>query len=242
MELYPAIDLVGGRCVRLRKGKLDDLTLYDPDPVGRALRFAEAGATWIHVVDLDRALSTGHDNIDVVGRIVDETPVRVQTGGGLRDARAIESMLDAGVARVVLGTVALTDPALVAEMASRYDGRIVAAVDAVDGEVAVKGWVEGSGLSAVQLAKRLAESGVCALLATEVGRDGMLSGPDIEGLSDLLGVVDIAVLASGGVGSLDDLRSLAQLEVHGRRLAGAVVGKAIYEDLFSVGAAVEAIS
>jgi len=244
MELYPAIDLLGGRCVRLRKGSLDDITVYDPDPPGRAERFADAGARWIHVVDLDAALETGRDNRRTVKEIVDRlgSRVQVQTGGGLRDAAAVEAMLDAGAARAVLGTAAIEQPELVAELSARHQGRIAAAVDAVDGEVAVRGWTKGSGHTVEGFAAQLAGTGVAALLATEVSRDGMLSGPDIDGLRRLLAAVDLPVLASGGVAELGDLRRLAELEVDGRRLAGAVVGKAIYEERFGVADAVAVLA
>ncbi|MFN8103331.1 MAG: 1-(5-phosphoribosyl)-5-[(5-phosphoribosylamino)methylideneamino] imidazole-4-carboxamide isomerase [Acidimicrobiia bacterium] len=244
MQLYPAIDLLGGRCVRLRKGRLEDVTVYDPDPPGRAESFAEAGARWIHVVDLDAALDTGRDNRAVVAAIVERLDGRaaVQTGGGLRDVAAIESALDAGCARVVLGTAATEQPELVAAMAQRYPGQIAAAVDAIDGEVAVHGWTRGSGHTVEGFAATLAEAGVAALLATEVSRDGMLSGPDLDGIRRLLAAVDVDVLASGGVAGLGDLRALAALEVCGRTVAGAVVGKAIYEGRFEVADAVGAIA
>lgn len=234
MDLFPAIDLVGGRCVRLVRGSLDDMTVYDPDPVARAAAFAEAGAVWIHVVDLDAALETGRDNRDVVKRIVEETPVAVQTGGGLRDEASVCEVIDAGAARVVLGTAAIEQPDLVASLAARFDGQIAAAVDSREGEVAIRGWQHGSGLTAEKFALRLADAGVDALLATEVSRDGMLSGPDLDGLGRLLAAVDVPVLASGGVATLADLEELAALGFEGRRIAGAVVGKAIYEDRFSV--------
>lgn len=246
MQLYPAIDLLGGRCVRLRKGRLEEVTVYDPDPPGRAEAFVDAGARWVHVVDLDAALGTGRDNRAVVGAIVERLGGRanVQTGGGLRDTATIEAALDSGCARVVLGTVAIEQTDLVAELARRHPGRIAAAVDALDGEVAVHGWTRGSGHAVERFAVRLAEAGVAALLATEVSRDGMLSGPDTDGIRRLLGVVDVDVdvLASGGVAGIDDLRELAAIDVSGRRVAGAVVGKAIYEERFSVADAVDAIA
>lgn len=244
MLLYPAIDILGGRCVRLRKGRIEDVTVYDPDPVGRAERFVDEGARWVHVVDLDAALGTGRHNREVVAAIVAGVDGRadVQTGGGLRDTDTIEATLDAGASRVVLGTAAIEQPELVEALARKHPGRIAAAVDAVDGEIAVHGWTRGSGHTVEGFAVRLAEVGVAALLATEVSRDGMLTGPDLDGIRRLLGVVDVDVLASGGVAGLDDLRDLAALEVSGRRVAGAVVGKAIYEERFDVAAAVAAIA
>jgi phosphoribosylformimino-5-aminoimidazole carboxamide ribotide isomerase len=238
VELYPAIDLLGGRCVRLLRGRLDDVTVYDTDPVGRAETFAAAGASWVHVVDLDSALGTGGDNWDVVAAIAAAVPIKVQAGGGLRDAASVAAALDAGVARVVLGTVALESPELIARLATRWPGRIAAAVDARDGEVAVRGWVDGSGVDDVFLARRLQDAGVAALLATEVSRDGTMAGPDFAGIGRLLAAVSVPVLASGGVGSAQDLARLAALEVAGRRPAGAVVGKAIYEGVLDVSAAV----
>lgn len=239
-ELFPAIDLLDGRCVRLRRGRIDDVTVYDTDPVARAVSFADAGARWVHVVDLDRALGTGGDNSAVVASVVAalDGAAAVQTGGGLRDADAVSAMLDAGATRVVLGTAALEQPELVRSLAARHPGRIAAAVDAIDGEVAVRGWTEGGGVTAVDLARQLADAGVAALLATDVGRDGMLTGPDLDGLAALLGAVDVGVLASGGVAGPDDCRALAALRVDGRALAGAVVGKAIYEGHVDVADAV----
>ena len=241
MDLYPAIDLLGGRCVRLLQGNPDDVTVYDYDPVGRAERFAAAGARWIHVVDLDGALGTGRDNHDVVAAIASTVDVSVQTGGGLRDEASAEAALAAGCARVVLGTAAVADPGLVERLAGRHPGRVAAAVDAREGQVAVDGWRRAGDVTPEELAGRLAGLGVAALLATEVGRDGMLAGPDHAGLARLLARVDVPVLASGGVSCLEDLRVLARLEVAGRRLGGAVVGKAIYEDRFGVGEALAAI-
>lgn len=241
MDLYPAIDLLGGRCVRLRQGRLDDVTVYDDDPVARASAFESAGSRWLHVVDLDRALDTGHDNVETVKALCDATGLAVQVGGGLRSADACEAMLDSGATRIVLGTAAIEDPDLVTHLSGRHPGRIAAAVDALDGEVAVRGWQEGGGIRAETLARRLEESGVAAILATEVSRDGMLTGPDVDGLVRLLVAVGVPVLASGGVRETSDLVVLAGLERGGRRLAGAVVGKAIYEGHVDVGEAIVAL-
>lgn len=241
MELYPAIDLLGGRCVRLRKGRLDDVTVYDTDPVARAAAFEAQGAAWVHVVDLDRALETGHENTEAVAAICSDTGLRVQTGGGLRGEATCEEMLDAGADRIVLGTAVTEDPDLVERLADRHSGQIAAAIDTIEGEVAVRGWRHSGGVHGVTLAMRLQELGVDALLATDVSRDGMLTGPDIAGLIELLVAVDVPVLASGGVSSIDDLVQLARLEREGKRLAGVVVGKAIYERRFDVTNAIAAM-
>jgi len=242
MQLFPCIDLLGGQCVRLRKGRLADVTVYDHDPLERARRFQAAGAVWVHVVDLDAALDTGTNNRQIIRAIAQDIGLRVQTGGGLREADLVQRALDAGAARVVLGTAAVENPTLVASLAQRYPGQIVAAVDAVQGEVAIRGWTQGSGISAPDLACRLADAGVAALLATEVSRDGMLVGPDLGGTEALLAAVDIPILASGGVSSLADLLALTRLEVVGRRVTGAVVGKALYDGRFSLEEALALLS
>lgn len=242
MDLYPAIDLLGGRCVRLQQGRLDDLTVYDDDPLARAQSFESAGALWLHVVDLDRALETGRENSATVATICQGTRLHVQVGGGLRTEEACETMLDCGADRIVLGTAAIEDPDLVERLARRHPERVAAAVDSLGGEVAVRGWQEGAGTTIETLARRLEGMGIAALLATEVSRDGMLSGPDVEGLVRLLVAVAVPVLASGGVGSIDDLVTLATLHRNGRRIAGAVVGKAIYEGHVDVEGAIAAMA
>jgi len=242
IELFPAIDLRGGRCVRLHQGDFARETVYGDDPVAVAAGFAEAGARWIHVVDLDAARTGEPVNRDVVAAIaarVAPAGVKVQSGGGVRTEEAAAALADAGVARVVVGTAALEDPALVARVAARQP--VAVGLDARSGEVAVRGWLAGSGHDVLDVVPRFADAGVEALVVTEIGRDGTLAGPDVDGLAAVLARTELAVVASGGVGSLDDLRALRALSVDGRTLAGVIVGKAIYEGRFDVPAALAAL-
>jgi len=235
VDLYPAIDLLGGRVVQLRQGDYDRTTDYGGDPGAVAATFVEQGARWIHVVDLDAARTGRPRNRGAVEAIVRAAPgARVEVGGGVRDASDAEALLGAGVARVVLGTAAVADPPLVGRLAARHAGGVAVGLDARDGEVAVRGWTAGSGASVLDLVARFAGDGVGAFVVTDIGRDGTLSGPDIRGLVSVLAATDVPVVASGGVGSLDDLRALADLEAGGRGLAGAIVGTAIHDGRFSV--------
>jgi phosphoribosylformimino-5-aminoimidazole carboxamide ribotide isomerase len=240
MELYPAIDLRGGRCVRLSQGDYDAETRYGDDPVTVAVRFAEAGARWIHVVDLDAALTGVPVNRDVVGAIAAAVAARnvlVQSGGGVRSVEAAEALWGAGVARVVVGTAAVEQPALVADLARlacEWGGEVAVGLDTRDGEVAVRGWRTGSGLRVEEVLRQLGDTGVAAVIVTDIGRDGMLAGPDLDGLASALAATPLDVIASGGVSSVTDLAALASLAVGDHRLAGAIVGKAIYEGHLTV--------
>lgn len=239
MDLYPAIDLRGGRCVRLYQGDFDQETVYGEDPVAQALAFQAEGARWIHVVDLDAARTGDPVNRPVIAEIARAVDVPVQTGGGVRDEAAAAALVEAGVARVVVGTAAVEDPDLVPRLAREFP--VAVGLDAHGREVAVRGWVKGSGLDVVDLARRFTDAGVQALVVTEIGRDGTLAGPDTEGLAAVVAATDVPVIASGGVGTLDDLRALAALSVDGRRLAGAICGKAVYEQRFTVAEGVAAL-
>lgn len=232
MDLYPAIDLRGGRCVRLYQGDYDRETVYGDDPVAQARGFAEAGSPWVHVVDLDAARSGQPVNRPVVAAIAAAIDVPVQTGGGVRDEAAAEALFEAGVARVVLGTAALEQPDLVRRLAARHP--VAVGLDARGRDVAVRGWEHGSGRDIVDVARGFADAGVAAVVVTEIGRDGTLAGPDLEGLALMLEQTPLEVVASGGVGTLDDLRALAALRVGGRSLAGAIVGRALYEGAFTL--------
>lgn len=245
MELYPAIDVRGGRCVRLLRGDYDAETVYDEDPVAVARRFVDAGARWLHVVDLDAALTGEPRNRDVVLAVAAEASgdggARVQAGGGVRDEAAAAALLDGGVDRVVVGTAAFEDPGLVSRLADSHPGGVALGLDARGGEVAVRGWREGAGVSVDDALDRFAGVPVAAVVVTQIAVDGTLAGPDLEGLSAVLAATEIPVIASGGVGSLDDLRALAELEAGGRRLAGAIAGRAIYEGRFTVEEALQTI-
>jgi phosphoribosylformimino-5-aminoimidazole carboxamide ribotide isomerase len=240
VDLFPAIDLRGGRCVRLFQGDYGRETVYGDDPVAQAEAFAAAGAPWIHVVDLDAARTGEAANRAVVAAIAAAVDVPVQAGGGVRDDAAADALLTAGVRRVVVGTAALADPAWVRRLAARHPGRVAVGLDARGRDVAVHGWTEGSGRDLVDVARGFDDAGVAALVVTEIGRDGTLAGPDLGQLGDVLAATGLDVVASGGVGTLADLRALAALDVGGRRLAGAIVGRALYEGAFALPEAVAA--
>lgn len=238
MHFYPAIDLLDGKCVRLYQGDYARETVYGDDPVSQARVFEEAGADWIHVVDLDAARTGNPINREIIAEIARAVDVPVQTGGGIRTVEAAAAHIDAGVARVVLGTAAMEDPELVASLAARYP--VAVGLDARDGQIAVRGWRETSKRELLDVAATFEHDGVEALIVTEIGRDGTLEGPDVEGLSKVLEATSIPVIASGGVGSLDHLRDLARLETSHRRLQGVIVGRALYEGTFTAVEAVEA--
>ena len=238
MDLYPAIDLRDGHAVRLYQGNYDKETIYNDDPVAQALAFAAEGARWIHVVDLDAARSGTPRNREVIAAIAAAVDVPIQTGGGIRDEASAEALFDAGVSRIVLGTAALEQPELVRVLASRMS--VAVGLDARGRDVAVRGWEEGSGRDLLEVAREFADVGVEALIVTEIGRDGTLSGPDLIGLGDVLDATELAVIASGGVGTLDDLRALDALRTGERRLSGAIVGRALYEGAFTLTEALEA--
>ncbi|MDE0492848.1 MAG: 1-(5-phosphoribosyl)-5-[(5-phosphoribosylamino)methylideneamino]imidazole-4-carboxamide isomerase [Acidimicrobiaceae bacterium] len=241
VDLFCAVDIRGGRCVRLLRGDYGAETVYDDDPVARAVQMAEAGAAWIHVVDLDGARSGRPENADAVAAIAAAVDAPVQAGGGARSAETVETWFEAGVERVVLGTAALRDPALVRDLASSR--RIAVGLDARAGEVATDGWLRGSGRSVLDVARSFASAGVDAFVVTDISRDGTLEGPDLQGLAGMLDATDVDVVASGGVGRIEDLRALAGVEGRGgRRLTGAIVGTALYERRFTVAEAVAALA
>ena len=241
MDLFAAVDIRGGCCVRLRQGDYGAETVYDTDPVARAVDHTSQGAGWIHVVDLDGARSGRPDNASVVAEIAAAVDVPVQAGGGVRTAATAEAWFAAGVERVVLGTAALRDPELVRGLARSH--RVAVGLDARAGDVATDGWLKGSGRSVVDVARSFAADGVDAFVVTEISRDGTLEGPDIEGLASVLDAVPTAVIASGGVGRLADLTALTGLEGRaGRRLSGVIVGTALYEGRFTVAEAVAALA
>jgi phosphoribosylformimino-5-aminoimidazole carboxamide ribotide isomerase len=232
MELFPAIDLRGGRVVRLWQGDYDRETVYGSDPAAVARAFVDAGARWIHVVDLDAARTGSRTNGEAVAAIVAAVAgrARVQCGGGVRDERAAVELAAAGVARVVMGTAALGDPELVARVSTRV--AVAVGLDHHGGELAAHGWTETTGLRLTDVLASFPSAE--AFVVTEIGRDSTLAGPDVDGLTSVLAGTDTAVIASGGVGSLDDVKALGALDAGGHRLAGVIVGKAIYENRFGV--------
>lgn len=224
--LYPAIDLKGGQCVRLFKGDMDQATVFNDSPADQAAQFAAQGFAWLHVVDLDGAIAGSTANAEAVAAILSATPVPVQLGGGIRDEAGIEHWLEAGIARVILGTVALRDPELVKRAARKHPGKVAVAVDMRGGMVAVHGWVETSDVSAVDLSKRFEDAGVAALIVTDIGRDGTLEGVNVQGTGAVADAVSIPVIASGGVKDVGDIRALKARP--GAAIAGAVLGKSLY--------------
>ena len=239
MELFPAIDLRGGRVVQLVQGDFDRERDHGDDPVALARSFVAAGATWIHTVDLDAARTGEAANRHLIAAIAAGVDVPVQAGGGIRTLDAARALAEAGVARVVLGTAALETPELVAEIAS---GQPVAlGLDVKGREVVVRGWAEGSGIDWDEALVRLADAGAEAVVVTQVQVEGLMGGADLVGLAEVLAATELQVVASGGVGDLADLVALAGVEGGGRRLAGAIVGTAIYEGRVDVAEAVAAL-
>ena len=232
MELYPAIDLRAGRCVRLLQGDYARETVYGEDPVAVACAFAEAGARWIHVVDLDAARTGDPVNRPVVAAIAAALAgvAQVQTGGGVRSIADAVALAATGIARVVMGTAAVQEPSLVEQVATIVP--VVVGLDHRGGEIAIHGWTEGAGVSLIDALGWFPSAS--AFVVTEIGRDGMLSGPDLEGLGAVLAATSIPLIASGGVSSLVDLDALLQLHAHGRSVAGVIAGMAIYEGVFTV--------
>lgn len=240
MELYAAIDVRGGRCVRLVQGDFERETVYREDPVAVAKELEQGGAHWVHVVDLDGARSGQPANADLVTAIVEAVDVPVQFGGGIRDEDTAATLLDAGVRRIVVGTAAFERPGLVAALAAAHPGRLAVGLDVRGREVAVRGWTEASGVELLEAVAVAGSWAVDALVVTQIVRDGTLAGPDLAGLATVLDATGVPVVASGGVGSLADLHALASLDAGGRRLAGVIVGRALYEGAFSVEEAVAA--
>ncbi len=228
MTIYPAIDVRGGRCVRLTQGRADAETVYSEDPVAVAAEFRAAGAEWVHVVDLDGAFSGEPRNLGVVGRIAG-LGLRVQLGGGLRTRESVDRALGAGVARVVIGTRAAESESFISELVAAFGEKIAVGIDAKEGRVAVKGWVDTTGTSALALARRMDSLGVATLVHTDVGTDGMLSGPNFAAQDAMLEAVGARVVASGGVSRREDVIRLIGMQRSRPNLDGIIVGKAIYE-------------
>lgn len=233
MILYPAIDIRGGRAVRLVQGDYDRETTFDADPVDAAARWSDGGARYLHVVDLDGARDGRPANLGAIGRIASRVACPVQAGGGLRDADAVEDVLAAGAARAVIGTAALRDPAFLAEMLERHGERIVVAVDARRGNVSLAGWTEDSGQAVESVVAELTRRGVSRFLFTPIEVDGTMEGPGIDEVKRVASATAADILYSGGVGDLSDLRSLACLAPS--NVSGAIVGRALYEGRFTVG-------
>ncbi|TDL84270.1 1-(5-phosphoribosyl)-5-[(5-phosphoribosylamino)methylideneamino]imidazole-4-carboxamide isomerase [Palleronia sediminis] len=237
MILYPAIDLKDGQCVRLLKGDMEAATVFGDDPAAQAAAFEAAGCDWLHLVDLNGAFAGQPVNGDAVEAILGRVSVPAQLGGGIRDMATIERWLERGIARVILGTVAVEAPDLVREAARAFPGRIAVGLDARDGRVATRGWAEETDIKVTELARSFEDAGVAALIYTDIDRDGAMGGPNVAATAALARAVDIPVIASGGVASLGDLVALRDTGV----VAGAISGRALYDGALDLGAALEAL-
>jgi phosphoribosylformimino-5-aminoimidazole carboxamide ribotide isomerase len=227
MILFPAIDLKDGACVRLRQGEIDQATVFNTDPAAQARAFEEAGFEWLHVVDLNGAFEGKPVNAEAIDAIFDATHLPIQLGGGIRDIDTIAAWLDKGIERVVLGTAAVRNPDLVREAAHDFPGCIAVGIDARDGKVAIEGWAETSEMTALDLARRFEDAGVAAIIHTDIARDGLLEGLNLDAAAELSRAVDIPMIASGGLTSIDDIHRL--LEPRYRMLEGAIAGRALYD-------------
>jgi phosphoribosylformimino-5-aminoimidazole carboxamide ribotide isomerase len=237
MIVFPAIDLRRGKCVRLRQGRPDAETVFSDDPVAMAKHWASQGAEWLHVVNLDGAFGQASSNLRVVGKIISSN-LQIQFGGGLRTMADIEGALEIGLARVILGTVAVEEPSLVAEAVQRFGAEsIVVGIDARKGKVATHGWQEVSSVAVTELALRVREMGVERVVYTDIARDGMLSGVNVEATRDLAQRTGLKIIASGGVSSLDDLRRLKEAEASG--VEGVIIGQALYSGALDLREAME---
>lgn len=227
MILFPAIDLKGGQCVRLKLGDMQQATVYNTDPAAQAKSFEEQGFEWLHVVDLDGAFAGHSANGDAVEAILKATKNPVQLGGGIRTLEHIENWLSRGLRRVILGTVAVRDPALVIEACKTFPDRVAVGIDAKGGKVAVEGWAEASELGIVELAKKFEGAGVAAIIYTDIDRDGILAGINWTSTLELADAVSIPVIASGGLASIEDIKRMLQPDA--RKLEGAISGRALYD-------------
>ena len=234
MNIIPAIDLIGGKAVRLQKGDYAKVTVYSDTPELVAKSFYESGARFLHVVDLDGAKSGKADNFETIKRIVDATELSVEVGGGIRNMEIVDLYASAGVDRIILGTAAVTDPDFLKEAVAKYGERIAVGVDIKDGMVAIKGWTEVSALSCDEFCRQLEELGVGTVICTDISKDGMMSGTNLELYSELVKKFNIKIVASGGVSTLEDVRALKQMDVF-----GAILGKALYTGAIELSEAVK---
>ncbi|MFC3615206.1 1-(5-phosphoribosyl)-5-[(5-phosphoribosylamino)methylideneamino]imidazole-4-carboxamide isomerase [Lutimaribacter marinistellae] len=238
MILYPAIDLKDGQAVRLLRGEMEKATVFNDDPAAQARAFVEAGCEWLHLVDLNGAFAGEPVNAAPVEAILAACPVPAQLGGGIRDMATIERWIDKGLARVILGTVAVENPDLVRDAARAFPGKVAVGIDARNGRVATKGWAEETDVMVTDLARSFEDAGVAAIIYTDINRDGAMQGPNVQATADLARAVDIPVIASGGVSSLEDLIALRDC---GADLNGAISGRALYDGALDLGAALAAL-
>jgi phosphoribosylformimino-5-aminoimidazole carboxamide ribotide isomerase len=235
--VIPAIDIKNGRCVRLKQGVMSDETIYSEFPEEIAVRWHNEGAERIHLVDLDGAVKGRPINSDVIKRIVNAVPIPIELGGGIRDIQTIESYLDLGITQVILGTIAYKDPQLVINACKRFSDRIILGIDANKGCVAVEGWVEKTDTTPIEMAKRFESAGVSAIIYTDIQRDGMISGPNIEATKELAEATSIPVIASGGISGVADVEKLLSLSKYG--VIGMITGKALYEGTMDLAEAIK---
>jgi phosphoribosylformimino-5-aminoimidazole carboxamide ribotide isomerase len=232
MKVYPAIDILGGKAVRLKQGRKAEATVYG-DPVEMATKWVSKGAEWLHVVDLDGAFLGKLKNLDLLRQMAKTVPLaKIQVGGGIRSMSIVDSLLDAGIQRVVLGTAAVQDPNFVTEALRKHPDNIAIGIDALDGNVQVSGWTENSNIRAIALARKLQDVGARLLIYTDISRDGVLEGPNVQAIREMLDNADLSVIASGGVSTIADVQQLAELDHW--RLDGVIIGKALYEGLIEL--------
>jgi phosphoribosylformimino-5-aminoimidazole carboxamide ribotide isomerase len=235
MIVIPAIDLKDGKCVRLLQGKKDEVTVYSDDPVQMAQHWVELGARMLHVVDLDGAFTGEQKNFDKIREIRKSIHIPIELGGGIRDMERIEALISMGVDRTIIGTAAAKDPEMVKEACEKFRGKVLVGIDAKDGKVAVKGWVEITEYDAIEFAKRMVGMGAAGIIYTDISRDGMLSGPNIDAMKKMVQSVDIPVIASGGVSNINDIRNLMRID----DLWGVITGKALYSGSLDLKQAIE---
>lgn len=224
MIIYPAIDIKDGNCVRLKQGRMEEETIFSVEPAQQAKKWESLGFEWIHVVDLNGAVEGKPKNIRAVSKIVHSVKVPVQLGGGIRDVQTAESWIEAGVSRIILGTIAIEAPKIVSELCKKFPGKIAVGIDAKDGMVATRGWIRKTKTSATELAKQLADFGVVAIIYTDIARDGLMGGPNIPETVELAQQVNIPIIISGGISSSDDVRKIKETG----KIQGAVIGRALY--------------
>ncbi len=237
MIVIPAVDIKNGKCVRLLQGRMDAETVFSDDPSAMARKWADKGAEWIHVVDLDGAVAKQPKNLEAIAGIVAARSAHIQVGGGIRNQATIAALLDMGVSRVILGTEAVRNPQLVQSACQRFPGRIVVGIDAREGRVAIEGWTETTEMTAIDLARRFEDCGVAAIHFTDIQRDGMGTGPNIEQTRRLAESISVPVVASGGVSSIADIQNLLPLESVG--VTGVIVGRALYDNSLDLSQALE---
>lgn len=238
MIIIPAIDLKDGKCVRLLQGKKEEVTVYSDDPASMAEHWVDRGARMLHVVDLDGAFSGEQRNIEKIQDIRKRIHIPMQLGGGIRDMERISRLMEMGVDRIIIGTSAANNPEIIQEAAQKFPGQVLAGIDAKDGMVAVKGWVEVTEWGALDFAEKMEELGASGIIYTDISRDGMLTGPNVEAMSKMVETVRIPVIASGGVSNLDDIRSLMQI----KDLWGVITGKALYSGSLDLRQAIEVVT